>query len=290
MVNRRLMSHLRRNKRRAVAIAAATVAGATAAYYVYAWYTTPAEAADEASTSGRREVVAAATPESLAKRDEAAFAQDQPSAAAAAAPADMQARLLEHMASLQSIADVQTMPEMRSKLLARLQELSGVARIRSDLQALRAAPAAPDATARKVQLWLELRNRSLWFLAAATWLLPALTLLVHIQVTVLGRHMYLEQMVRDSDSGAQPGGLLRRGSGGAADRKPPPRLWPLSPAQQEAFMSYSAFVLHDGLVTLVPMLMPLVEAHASEHALTDTMSLEAVRPSPFESVACSFRC
>jgi hypothetical protein len=46
---------------------------------------------------------------------------------------------------------------------------------------------------------------------------------------------------------------------------------------QEAFMSYSAFVLHDGLRDLVPALLPGVQAAAAQHGLTDSLSVEQAR-------------
>ena len=113
---------------------------------------------------------------------------------------------LQLLCCLQDIASTQTMPDMRAQLLDRVTDVSGVATILEDLKALRTDPAPPsdraasvrhstaDAAAqpaaatveeqhaRKVALWEELRDRSVWKLCVATWLLPALTLLVHVQV------------------------------------------------------------------------------------------------------------
>ena len=87
-----------------------------------------------------------------------------------------------------------------------------------------------------------------------------------MQVTVLGRHMYLEQQLRDAEVPAPRGGAPRA----------PPRLWPLTTAQQEAFMSYSAFVLHDGLQQLVPVLLPVVQKELEGMALSDSLTVEQV--------------
>jgi hypothetical protein len=179
---------------------------------------------------------------------------------------------------VQGIADMQTMPEMRERLLVRLRDLSSVPRIRAELQALRKVALTEEEKAHKRTLWLKLRDGSFWMLTASTWLLPALTLLVHIQVTVLGRHMYLEKILRNVEGqGADGplGGLVWRWPQGGSDKSP--RLWPLSPAQQEAVVSYCAFLLHEGLPKLLPTLMQAVQEHTHRYTLSDKLTTEAVR-------------
>ena len=180
---------------------------------------------------------------------------------------------------VQAIADEQTMPETRRQLLERLIEVSGVARVHASLRSLAAAAPTAQTRASKRELWADLRDRTLWLAAAAVWLLPAITLLVHVQVVVLGRHMYLERMTAGADDDVSPAaavagalGVLGRKAAGA------PKLWALSGAQQEAFMSYSAFLLHDGLLQLLPATMPLVQAASGAHAPQAPTTVAAVRP------------
>jgi hypothetical protein len=101
--------------------------------------------------------------------------------------------------------------------------------------------------------------------------------------------------MRDSDdvaaSAPAAGGLLGRifGSGGADKSAKPPRLWPLTPAQQEAFMSYSVFVLHDGLVQLLPRVMPLVQRHTAAHRIDESLTVDQVHAS-FVWALSQFAC
>lgn len=189
---------------------------------------------------------------------------------------------LHSRARLQAIADEQTMPETRRQLRERIVEVSGAARVHASLRTLAAAPPTAQTRASKRELWADLRDRTVWLAATSVWLLPAITLLVHVQVVVLGRHMYLERMTADAGDDATPaaavaGALGLPGAKPAADARAP-KLWPLSGAQQEAFMSYSSFLLHDGLVKLLPETMPLVQAASRAHAPQAPTSVDAVRP------------
>jgi hypothetical protein len=184
--------------------------------------------------------------------------------------------------SMQAIADEQTLPDMQKLLLQRLSELAGVNAIIADLETLKRGLQTEAAKSRKLQLWLQVRDRSLWAVTAAVWLLPALTLLVHVQVVVLGRHMYLERITAAPDrfpvGAAVHVALGRLGAQMADSRHEGPRLWPLLPTQQEAYMSYSSFLLHDSLMQLMPEMMVLVQQHASSCDLASTLTVEEVWP------------
>jgi hypothetical protein len=181
---------------------------------------------------------------------------------------------------LQAIADEQTLPDMQKLLLQRLSELAGVDAIVAELEALKPEPQTDAVKAQKLQLWLRLRDCSFWAATAAVWMLPALTLLVHVQVVVLGRHMYLERISAAPDrvlvGAAVHVGLGRLGAQMSDSRHEVPRLWPLLPAQQEAYMSYSSFLLHDSLLQLMPEMMEVVVQHTSTCGLASKLSVEEV--------------
>lgn len=193
---------------------------------------------------------------------------------------------------LQSIANKQTLPDAHQRLHQRLLDCSGVDRLTAGLRALR--PSAPPATsstpsafpatsaehaermARKLAMWAELRDQSFVLLAATTWLLPALTLIVHVQLTIIGRSAYLEHLAHapciQSNQSRQAFMNRRPGSPALAgvDMKP------LSAAQQQAFLSYGSFLLQHGLDYVWPALQGAVKQHVGDLALQENISLASV--------------
>jgi len=210
---------------------------------------------------------------------------------------------------LQSIANKQTLPDAHQRLHQRLLRYSGVDRLTAGLRALR--PSAPPATsstpsafpatssehaermARKLAMWAELRDQSFVLLAATTWLLPALTLLVHIQLTIIGRSAYLEHLVHTpygpTATSHQASVHRRLGSPalkGVAMKR-------LSSAEQEAFLSYGSFLLQHGMECVMPTLQDAVKRHVSDLALQEHISLSSVCISssfPFDVRHVTCRC
>jgi hypothetical protein len=169
---------------------------------------------------------------------------------------------------VQATAATQAVPEALKLLRAQLNELSGVQEITDQLQQIRSGELPAD---RKVELWHDLRDRSFLRLAAAAWLEPVLATHVHVMVIVLGRHMYLESLARGADTRGLTGG---REHGASA-----PHLWPLSVAQQAAFMHLATFLVQEGMLTVVPHMLGEVQRHVAQHKLQDELTLDAVRHS-----------
>jgi Peroxin-3 len=159
-------------------------------------------------------------------------------------------------------------PEALKLLRAQLNELSGVQEITDQLQQIRNGELPAD---RKVELWHELRDRSFLRLAAAAWLEPVLATHVHVMVIVLGRHMYLESLARGADTCGLTGGREHCASA--------PHLWPLSVAQQAAFMRFATFLVQEGMLTVMPRMLGEVQRHVTQHKLQDELTLDAVRHS-----------
>lgn len=192
---------------------------------------------------------------------------------------------------LQAIANQQTLPEMHGRLHQQLLELTGVENLTKDLRNLR--PSAPPATAsspstfpptssenaermtRKLALWCDLRDQSFLLLVATTWLLPALTLIIHVQLTIIGRSTYLEEIVNSREMPRRSPPVKRRS--GAAVPLTETSIEPLTPAQQQAFLSYGTFLLEDGLQNILPQIQKIVKQHVAKVDLQEKVSLAHVR-------------
>lgn len=180
---------------------------------------------------------------------------------------------------------------MHGRLHQQLLELTGVERLTQALRNLR--PSAPPATAtppsafppttsetaermtRKLALWCDLRDQSFLLLVATTWLLPALTLIIHVQLTIIGRSTYLEEIVnsREMPRGT-PAGKQRSTSAVPLTET---SIEPLTPAQQQAFLSYGTFLLENGLQYILPHIQRIVKHHVAKVDLQEKVSLAHVR-------------
>lgn len=192
---------------------------------------------------------------------------------------------------LQAIANQQTLPEIHNRLLQQLLELTGVESLTRDLRNLR--PSAPPATAtspstfpatssetaermtRKLGLWCELRDQSFLLLVATTWLLPALILMIHIQLTIIGRSTYLEEIVNSREMPRRSTSAKRRSN--SAVPLTETFIEPLTPTQQQAFLSYGTFLLESGLQNLLPQIQKIVKQHVAKVDLQEKVSLAHVR-------------
>lgn len=168
------------------------------------------------------------------------------------------------LACLQATASKDALPSALSALSARLEELAGVEAISGELQRIRSghAPAA-----NKLGLWHDLRDHALLRLVAAAWLAPLLATHVHVMVIVLGRHMYLEALARGARS------LASGQSDGATSA---PHLWPLSLAQQAAFMRFATYLVSEGADAAAPAILAAVREHARKHELRDRLTQHQV--------------
>lgn len=191
---------------------------------------------------------------------------------------------------LQAIANQQTLPEMHGRLHQQLLELTGVDSLTKDLRSLR--PSAPPATSRtpstfsatgsetaermtrKLALWCELRDQSFLLLVATTWLLPALTLIIHVQLTIIGRSTYLEEIVNSREMPQQT--PVKRRSTSALPLTET-SIEPLTPAQQQAFLSYGTFLLEKGLRNILPQIQKIVKQHVAQVDLQERVTLDNVR-------------
>ena len=196
--------------------------------------------------------------------------------------------------NLQSIANQQTLPDAHQRLHQCLLEYSGVDRLTAGLRALR--PSAPPATsstpsafpatsaehaermARKLSMWAELRDQSFVLLTATTWLLPALTLLVHVQLTIIGRSAYLEHLAHAPSGAAINTQHLGQHSNLGSPMLTGVAVKRLRTVEQEAFLSCGSFLLKSGLVYLLPALQDTVKRHVGDLALQERVSLSSVRP------------
>lgn len=194
---------------------------------------------------------------------------------------------------MQSIANQQTLPEAHRRLHHRLLEFSGVDRLTAGLRALR--PSAPPATsstpsafpatyaehaermARKLAMWAELRDQSFLLLAATTWLLPALTLLVHVQMTIIGRSAYLEHLAHTPCAVSSPPHRVGPHAALGSPALTGLAVKRLRSTEQEAFLSYGSFLLQHGLELVMPALQDTVKRHVGDLALQERISLTTVR-------------
>jgi hypothetical protein len=190
---------------------------------------------------------------------------------------------------LQAIANQQTLPQMHGKLHQRLLELTGVEGLTNDLRNLR--PSAPPATTnspstfpptssenaermtRKLALWCELRDQSFLMLVATTWLLPALTLIIHVQLTIIGRSTYLEEIVNSREMPRRAAGKRHSNFGVPLTES---SIEPLTAAQQQAFLSYGTFLLEHGLQNVLPLIQKIVKQHVAKVDLQERVSLAHV--------------
>lgn len=132
--------------------------------------------------------------------------------------------------------------------------------------------------ARKLAMWAELRDQSFVLLAATTWLLPALTLLVHVQLTIIGRSAYLEHLAYTPYSPTHSSSQARMHRRLASPALTGVAMKRLSSAEQEAFLSYGSFLLQHGLDFVMPALQEAVRGQVSDLALQEHISLASVRP------------
>ena len=180
------------------------------------------------------------------------------------------------MFGLQDIGDHVTLPEVQGRMFIKLQELVDIDSVMTRLRNARSEPLPLQA---KIELWNELRRRCFLLLIAMTWALPAIDLLVHVYITILGRHLYLEQVMREHSLDkawrlrfpASPSKQLPR-MGNA-----PPYLPKLSLAQQNSFLTFTDHCVSEGLRAMVTGLQPSVDAHTQSINLQDATPLSAVR-------------
>ena len=193
--------------------------------------------------------------------------------------------------TLQDIANHQTLPEMQGRLHQQLVELTGVESLTKDLRNLR--PSAPPATAtppstfpptsaenaermtRKLALWCDLRDQSFLLLVATTWLLPALILVIHVQLTIIGRSTYLEEIVNSREMPRKAPAAKRRSSSAVSLTET--SIEPLTRAQQQAFLSYGTFLLESGMQNILPQIQKIVKHHVAKVDLQEKVSLAHVR-------------
>eukprot|EP00892_Ulva_mutabilis_P000264 jgi/Ulvmu1/10238/UM060_0039.1 len=278
-----------RKKKQALGIAIAAAAGAAVAYYAYSWYTTPAVSEQVGTNEQDQEDPLQRSPNSTAYTERSRVSRGDTKSSTAGA-LDLEARIREHQALLQSIANQQSLPEAYHRLHQRLLEYSGVDRLTAGLRALR--PSAPPATsstpsafpatsaehaermARKLAMWDDLRDQSFLLLAATTWLLPALTLLVHVQMTIIGRSAYLEHLVHAPSGVTSPqlgpqSSILTPALAGVAVKR-------LRNTEQEAFLSHGSFLLQHGLELVLPAFQDTVKRHVGGLALQERISLSSL--------------
>lgn len=180
---------------------------------------------------------------------------------------------------------------MQVRLHQQLVELTGVESLTRDLRNLR--PSAPPATAttpstfpptsaenaermtRKLALWCDLRDQSFLLLVATTWLLPAFILVIHVQLTIIGRSTYLEEIVNSREMPRKaPAGKRRTSSAVPLTET---SIEPLTRAQQQAFLSYGTFLLESGLQNILPQLQKIVKHYVAKVDLQEKLSLAHVR-------------
>lgn len=168
-------------------------------------------------------------------------------------------RRSEHFQSIQKISDGTTVPSLVPHLRARLYHLDGVDLWAEQLRARRPAAGSPPqqnspTTSGRDSLWSSLVQASFARAVAACWSLPLLQLFVKVQLTLLGRHLFLES--QDSEGQLQPrdarGGTARTHSRDSSTQSFS-RLLPsrLTLRCQQKFLSYAEFLAQRGLEAVV---------------------------------------
>lgn len=104
-------------------------------------------------------------------------------------------------AHVQEVGHDETVPQVQTQLFDGVLALSGVDAVKGQLQGARGG-AVPMSPAHKADLWDALIRGCFATLVAATWTVPALYLVTHIHLMVLGRHNYLASFMASRSNGA----------------------------------------------------------------------------------------
>ena len=273
-------------RRRTLAVVAAGVAGGTAAYLTYSWWMSEKQSEDGNSTEeegnsirdnrfvpsekkekdketgesskgqieggtkeGERDFLPGGLPlDDLATHD--AIAQE-----------DSNLHLERHFESIQDIAQSTTLPSLLVPLAESMKGLDGM---EIKLQKLADAKSGkvPLDVQEKKEIWLDIAKDAVGRAVASIWLLPLLHLQIRVQLTVLGRNLYLSSVMAESEDLSE--GYGKKGSG-AVD------VPHLSAESQEAFLSLAEYLGNEGFEQIMEGARLAADNVVSGLELTDTM-------------------
>lgn len=231
-----------RTKRRTIAICAAAAAGAAAAYCAYTWYyktTQPQPLDDKQGEDGND-----TSYEEERSKEAGPFEHDeteppvlwQTKENTNLQELDAKAHMQQHFHSIQHIATATTIPSL---LPALHRSLSMADDVDISLERLMMAKKGDVVLSveEKQNVWEKLAVLGLARFIATSWLIPLFSLQIRVQLSILGRYLYLDSALQE----AEAIDLLRVKN----------YHFHLTASSQEAFLSYAEHLTRDGHLALL---------------------------------------
>jgi peroxin-3 len=275
-----------RLRRRTLAVVAAGVAGGTAAYLTYSWWMSEKQSEDGNSTEDEgnsirdNKIIHVEKKETDKEFGEGSKAQrdggmredesgllpgglplDDLATHDAMAQEDSNLHLERHFKSIQDIAQSTTLPSLLVPLADSMKGLDGM---EIKLQKLADAKSGkvPLDVQEKKKIWQDIGKDAVGRAVASIWLLPLLHLQIRVQLTVLGRNLYLGSVMAESEDLSE--GYGKKGSGSI-------NVPHLSAESQEAFLSLAEYLGNEGFEQIMEGARLAADSVVSGLELTDTM-------------------
>lgn len=162
-------------------------------------------------------------------------------------------QLLEHFASIQTIADSTTLPHTIQLLHTRLMDELDLTSLRDRLLQV-----VKGQSSEKLELWERLKIQSFTRTVLSLWALTTLSLYVRVQVNILGRHLYI-------DTARCLGSFLPLDDGNAVELD-----------DQKQFLESIDFLSVSGLRALVSRMQAAATEIMNEKQLRDIFTSQAL--------------
>eukprot|EP00890_Picochlorum_soloecismus_P000158 jgi/Picsp_1/1142/NSC_04623-R1_protein len=282
-----VLSYFRRLRRRTLAVVAAGVAGGTAAYLTYSWWMSEKQREDGSSNGDDGSSIRDKQKLPIEKKEkgkeggeafkgqiegatkgegESGFLPgglpiDDLATHGEIAQEDSNLHLERHFESIQDIAQSTTLPSL---LVPLAESMKGVDGMETKLQKLADGKSGklPLDVQEKKQIWKDIGKDALGRAVASIWFLPLLHLQIRVQLTVLGRNLYLSSVMAESEDLSE--GSVKKESGLI-------NLPQLSAESQEAFLSLAEYLGNEGFEQIMEGARLAADNVVSGLELTDTM-------------------